>query len=99
MWNIQGDDFEVYDDIWKDHNPRNSRSAFVNHSTGPHTEIETTNVDYYEYILDMVQQDFDGLDEEDAEKEGYTEPRVAVLGCYLPEGRMIPQCGRTPLIE
>jgi hypothetical protein len=95
-WNIHDGDFEAYDNIWKDHDPRSSRAAFINHSTGPYTEIDETNRAYKDYIRDLIDQDFDGIDGEEAAKVGYKKPRVEILGCYLPEGRMIPMCGRTP---
>lgn len=96
MWKIHGDDFEAYDNIWKDHDPRSSRAAFVNHSTGPYTEIGETNRAYEDYIRRLVDQDFEAIDGEEAAKVGYEKPRVEILGCHLLEGRMIPMCGRTP---
>lgn len=95
VWNIREGDFEPYDNIWNVKDPRLSRSAFVNHSTGPYTEIEFANSLYKSYISFLIDEDFSYVTQEEKDA-GYEVPRVEILGCHLPEGKMIPMCGRTP---
>lgn len=75
---------------WHEYRPR---SAFVNHSTGPFTEIGSINSNYKDWVQAHVEICVGEIESQDTDYQG---PRVEVLGCHLPEGKIIPMCGRTP---
>ncbi|CZR64471.1 uncharacterized protein PAC_14369 [Phialocephala subalpina] len=99
MWDVRRGDFSRYEGdedavpIVHNWHERRPRSAFVNHSTGPFTEIGSINANYRDWVHAHVSVCVGEMESQNPDYEG---PKVEVLGCHLPEDKMIPMCGRTP---
>ncbi|PMD42034.1 hypothetical protein L207DRAFT_510343 [Hyaloscypha variabilis F] len=93
IWGIQDGDFGPYEDDWGDFCPR---WAFAMASTGPFTDVGVDNILYADYIDRDLERRFK-KEEEDYEDESYLSPLIMVMGCSLPPGKKIRECGRWPL--
>jgi hypothetical protein len=95
------DDFDIRE-IWEngssafDHyeGDPDSRSRFVNHSTGPFRSVKlnkTYEQQIYEEMSDLLVREAS-----DHWKSDYLPPWVKVMGCSLPPGVDLGPCGRLP---
>jgi hypothetical protein len=90
VWDIKNNDFEAYEGDWGEFPPR---WEFTRGSTGPFTVIFTENMRYKEYIEIQMEKHFK---REEEDYEDYITLALCVMGCWLPPGVEIPECGRWP---
>lgn len=90
VWDVKNNDFGGYEGDWGEFPPR---WEFTRESTGPFTIVSNANMRYKEYIQMQMKRRFE-REEEDYKQ--YTTPALYIMGCWLPPGIEIPECGRWP---
>ena len=89
-WDIKNNDFEVYEGDWGEFPPR---WEFTRECTRPFTIVSTENMRYKEYIKMHMKKRFE---REEEDYKDYTALAVCVMGCWLPPGVEVSECGRRP---
>ncbi|KAF4635692.1 hypothetical protein G7Y89_g2389 [Cudoniella acicularis] len=90
LWKIRRQDFSTYES--NDMDPIVLRWAFTSASTGPFTSI-SCNHGYQQYVERLLRHRFKM---EEKIFKPYVAPYVMVMGCSLPTGLEIAECGRRP---
>jgi hypothetical protein len=89
FWRIKNGDFKEYEDDWGDFQPR---WTFTEACTGLY-KMNIQNEAYFDYIDEDIERRFK---REEEDYEGYVAPLVMPMGCSLPPGLKITNCGRLP---
>ena len=90
VWNIKDNNFEIYERDWGDYPPR---WEFTRACSTSFTVVSHENKHYAEFIESQMKKHFKKEEENYA---GYSAPLICVMGCWLPFGKCIPDCGRWP---
>lgn len=90
VWGIKNNDFEVYKRDSGDYPPR---WEFTRKCSSHFTDVSHENENYKEFIETQMEKRFK---QEEEDYKGYSAPLIHVMGCWLPSGVEIPECGRWP---